>query len=290
MKQFALTSQIGDPLHALELPQRRLVHRVPQFRDRVREKVVTTGAEIRPMEDNLEIGDLETAMHLVIAIDGPAAAGKSTVASQLARRLNALFLDTGVIYRTLAYIALQRGVDANDGGRLAAIAESLPMRVTPASQGDGRQYDVWFGDRDITWAIRTPEVDRTVSAVSAHREVRAALLGLQRMLGKSGRVVMVGRDIGTVVLPDADLKIWLEASIDERARRRASDLERAGKPHDFEQVRGDLVARDRFDAERAASPMERAPDAVVVESDGLTVEQVVERILEILAETRHDRN
>jgi len=164
------------------------------------------------------------------------------------------------------------------------------MRVTPPSQDDGRQYDVWMGDRDITWAIRTPEVDRAVSAVSAHREVRDALLGLQRTLGQSGRVVMVGRDIGTIVLPDADLKIWLEASTDERARRRAVDLERAGKPHDFKQVRDELVARDRLDADRSVAPMERAPDAIVVESDGMTVEQVVERILEILAESRRDDN
>ena len=290
MKRYAPPTRSGDPLLALGPPQRRPAGLALLARDRAQAKAAETEDEIRRMEDNLETGDPATAMHLVIAIDGPAAAGKSTVANQLAHRLNALFLDTGVIYRTLAYIALERGVDSSDGARLAAIAESLPMRVTPPSQRDGRQYDVWMGDRDITWAIRTPEVDRAVSAVSAHREVRDALLGLQRTLGQSGRVVMVGRDIGTIVLPNADLKIWLEASTDERARRRAVDLERAGKPNDFNQVRDDLVARDRLDADRSVAPMERAPDAIVVESDGMAVEQVVERILEILAESRHDDN
>jgi len=290
MKRYAPPTRSGDPLLALGPPQRRPADLALLARDRAQAKAAETEDEIRRMEDNLETGDPATAMHLVIAIDGPAAAGKSTVANQLAHRLNALFLDTGVIYRTLAYIALERGVDSSDGARLAAIAESLPMRVTPPSQHDGRQYDVWMGDRDITWAIRTPEVDRAVSAVSAHREVRDALLGLQRTLGQSGRVVMVGRDIGTIVLPNADLKIWLEASTDERARRRAVDLERAGKAHDFNQVRDELVARDRLDADRSVAPMERAPDAIVVESDGMAVEQVVERILEILAESRRDGN
>jgi cytidylate kinase len=271
---------------ARDLP--RLVDRAHPFSDPDLAVALVRGDEIRRMGDNLEIEDLATATHLVIAIDGPAAAGKSTVASQLAHRLNALFLDTGVIYRTLTFVALERGVDPNDAARLAAIAESLPIRVTPPSQDDGRQSDVWIGDRDITWAIRSPEVDRAVSAVSSHREVRDALLELQRMIGQSGRVVMVGRDIGTVVMPDADLKIWLEASVDERARRRAGDLERAGKPHAFEHVRDELVARDRFDAGRDVAPMEPAADAVIVETDGLTVEQVVERILEILAESRRD--
>jgi CMP/dCMP kinase len=290
MRRYAPPSRSEDRRPA---PDQLRLHRVDRAllaRDRAHAVAAETDDEIKRMEDNLETGDPATATHLVIAIDGPAAAGKSTVANQLAHRLDALFLDTGVIYRTLAFIALEQGVDSDDGARLSAIAESLPMRVTPPSQNDGRQSDVWIGDRDITWAIRTPEVDRAVSAVSAHREVRTALLGLQRMLGQSGRVVMVGRDIGTVVLPDADLKIWLEASVDERARRRALDLEHAGKPHNFAQVRDELAARDRFDADRSVAPMERAPDAIVVESDGMSVDQVVERILEILAEARRGGN
>ena len=286
MRRRAKQHRTGGRRTVQDRPPLRVQDRNLPHRDPDRAAAVEGGEEIRHMGDNLETDDPATATHLVIAIDGPAAAGKSTVASQLAHRLNALFLDTGVIYRTLAFVALERGVDVNDARRLAAIAESLPMRVTPPSQNDGRQSDVWIDDRDITWAIRSPEVDRSVSAVSAHREVRDALLGLQRMIGQSGRVVMVGRDIGTVVMPDADLKIWLEASIDERARRRARDLERAGKPHEFERVRDELDARDRFDAGRSVAPMAPAADAIVVETDGLTVDQVVERIMDILAESR----
>lgn len=235
-----------------------------------------------------KVGEAVAATHLIIAIDGPAAAGKSTVASRLANRIDALFLDTGVIYRALTLAALERGVALDDAASLAQLAASLPLRVTPPTSDDGRQCDVWLDERDVTWAIRAPEVDRSVSAVSAHPEVRAALLHLQREIGRSGRIVMVGRDIGTVVMPDADLKIWLEASVDERARRRTRDLESSGKPHDFEQVRADLLARDQFDTGRAVAPMIRASDAIVVETDGLTIEQVVERIRELLADSGRD--
>ncbi|HVX30812.1 MAG TPA: (d)CMP kinase [Nitrolancea sp.] len=210
------------------------------------------------------------------------------MAGRLANRINALFLDTGVIYRALTLAALEQGIAVDDGAALARLAGSLPLKVTAPSVDDGRSCDVWLDERDVSWAIRTPEVDRNVSAVSAHPEVRAALLELQREIGRSGRVVMVGRDIGTVVMPDADLKIWLEASLEERARRRARDLERAGKPHDIAAVRADLLARDQLDAGRSAAPMVRAPDAVVVDTDGLTIDEVVERIIELLRESGRD--
>jgi cytidylate kinase len=260
--------------------------------DRDRDQAVgpVGGDRIRQAEGNLHNEDRAMAAHLVIAIDGPAAAGKSTVASRLARQLDALCFDTGAIYRALALVALECKIDINDAAELSAVARSLPLRLTPPSRADGRQAVVWLGDRDVTCSIRTPEVDRVVSAVSAHPAVRAALLDVQRKIGESGRVVMVGREIGTVVMPNADLKIWLEASVDERARRRMGDLERAGKPHEFAQVRDDLIARDRFDAERAAAPMTQASDAVVVETDGLNVDQVVDRIVEILAESQRGRN
>ncbi len=220
----------------------------------------------------------------MIAIDGPAAAGKTTVASELARRIGALFFDTGVIYRALALVALEQGIDPGDAGRLAAVASTLPVRVEPASANDGRGSDILIDGRDITWAIRSPDVDRLVSPVSAHEPVRAALLEVQRAIGRGGRVVMVGRDIGTVVMPDADLKIWLDASLEVRARRRALDLERLGEPHAVEQVRADMAARDEIDARRAVAPMKAAADAVVVNTDGLSIDQVVDRILRLLAE------
>jgi cytidylate kinase len=246
--------------------------------------VVVIGGGHQVLGTRSKVGEAVAATHLIIAIDGPAAAGKSTVASRLASRIDALFLDTGVIYRALTLAALEQDIAVDDAASLAHLAASLPLRVTPPTVSDGRQCDVWLDERDVTWATRAPEVDRSVSAVAAHPEVRAALLDLQRELGRSGRVVMVGRDIGTVVMPDADLKIWLEASVDERARRRARDLERAGKPHDVDQVRADLLARDRIDAGRSAAPMTRATDAIVVVTDGLSIDEVVERILDLLAE------
>lgn len=246
--------------------------------------VAVIGGGHQVLGTGLKAGEAVAATHLVIAIDGPAAAGKSTVASRLAKRIDALYLDTGVIYRALTLAALEQDVAADDASSLARLAASVPLRVTPPTADDGRQCDVWLNEHDVTWAIRAPEVDRSVSAVSAHPEVRSALLELQREIGRSGRVVMVGRDIGTVVMPDAGLKIWLETSVDERARRRARDLERAGKAHDFEQVRADLQARDRIDAGRSAAPMTRANDAIVVETDGLSIDQVVDRMLDLLAE------
>jgi cytidylate kinase len=211
------------------------------------------------------------------------------VASRLANQIDALFLDTGVIYRALTVAALEQGVSLADAAALADLAASLPLKVTPPTVDDGRQCDVWLDERDVTQAIRTPEVDRSVSSVSAHSEVRAALIGLQREIGRSGRVVMVGRDIGSVVMPDADLKIWLDASLDERARRRVRDLERAGKPADLDTVRADLLARDQFDAGRSAAPMIRAAEAIVVLTDGRTIDQVVDCIRELLAESGSDR-
>lgn len=250
--------------------------------------VPATGDGLREVAARFKVGEAVAATHLVIAIDGPAAAGKSTVASRLANQIDALFLDTGVIYRALTLAALEQGVAPDDAAALARLAAVLPLRVTAPTVDDGRQCDVLLGEHDVTTAIRTPDVDRSVSAVSAHPNVRAALLDLQREIGRSGRVVMVGRDIGTIVMPDADLKIWLEASIDERARRRALDLERAGKAHDVDAVRVDLLARDQFDAGRSSAPMIRAADAIVVETDGLTIDQVVERIREHLAESGRD--
>ncbi len=242
------------------------------------------GDEIRTEAGDLRNEDHLQAADLVVAMDGPAAAGKSTVARELARRIDALLFDTGVIYRALALLSLERGIDPSDAVQLATAAEHMPVRVEPATCEDGRACDVWLDSRDVTWAIRAPEVDRVVSAVSAHREVRDALLQVQRDIGHHGRVVMVGRDIGTVVMPDADLKIWLDASLGERARRRVLDLARLGKPHDFEEVRRDMATRDGIDSDRAVSPMKPAPDAVTVNTDGLTVEQVVDRIVGLLRE------
>lgn len=202
------------------------------------------------------------------------------MAVDVARRLDALYFDTGVVYRALTLAALEHGVPPQDALRLAGLASHLDIRVTPPSTADGRLYDVWLEGRDVTWDIRSAEVDRAVSEVSAHPQVRRALMGIQRRIGHSaGRVVMVGRDIGTVVMPRADLKIWLDASLDERARRRQHELELRGIHRSFDEIRAEMAARDRFDAEREAAPMRPAPDAISIDTDGRTVADVADIIV-----------
>ena len=161
-----------------------------------------------------------TSTPSIIAIDGPAASGKSTLGRRLADALGYLFFDTGVMYRAVTWLALQRGTDVNDESAIAALAENAQIDVLPASKPDGRACDVMVEGRDITWAVRQTDVDRNVSTVATYREVRRALTEQQRRIGLRGKVVMVGRDIGTVVLPEADLKIYLDASAAERANRR----------------------------------------------------------------------
>lgn len=221
---------------------------------------------------------------LTVAIDGPAAAGKSTVASEVARRLDAIYFDTGIIYRALALAAIDQAVDPLDSGQLTRIAETLDLQVRRPTLDDGRLADVISGGRDITWEIRTPQVERIVSAVSAHASVRAALLELQRRIGSAGRVIIAGRDIGSVVMPEADLKIWLDASLAERARRRQRELAERGTHRSLDQVRDEMRARDQYDASRDVAPMRPAPDAVVITSDGRTIESIVDQIVELVGE------
>src|SRR5262245_29639615 len=156
----------------------------------------------------------------IIAIDGPAASGKSTLGLRLAEALGYLFFDTGLMYRAVTWLALQRGMNIREEASVTALAQGMQIDVRPASKSDGRASDVLVDGRDITWETRLPEVDANVSVVAAYRGVRRAMSEQQRRIGRRGRVVMVGRDIGTVVLPEADLKIYLDASTHERARRR----------------------------------------------------------------------
>lgn len=202
----------------------------------------------------------------------------------MARRIGGLYFDTGVVYRALALVATENGVALDDEDALGKLARELRIRVAPPSKQDGRLYDVWLDGRDVTWAIRTPEIDRVASQVAAHREVRSALLGLQREIGRSGRVVMAGRDIGTVVMPDAPVKVWLDASLEERARRRQRDLAARGVVVSLEDVKAELAERDRRDAERAVAPMRPAEDAVVIDTDGRSIEDVVRLVLRVIEE------
>lgn len=215
----------------------------------------------------------------VIAIDGPAAAGKTTVARLLAEATGAILFDTGSLYRAVTLAAQQREVCLDDGDALGDLAAGLDIRLARPSVDDGRLIDVIVDGADVTWAIRTPAVDADVSRVSAYPQVRAALLGVQRRIADGVPVVMVGRDIGTVVTPNAGLKIYLDASVEERARRRWA--ERAGQDTGmtYAEVLEDLRRRDAHDAGRAVAPLRAADDAVHVLTDGKTVDQIVNELV-----------
>lgn len=218
----------------------------------------------------------------IIAIDGPAASGKSTIGLRLANALGYLFFDTGVMYRAVTWMALERGIDVRDEAAVTALAENEQIDVAPASKADGRACDVLVNGRDITWETRTRQVDENVSMVSAYPGVRQALSQQQRRIGQRGEIVMVGRDIGTVVLPDADLKIYLDATAEERARRRYEEIVgRGGKP-DYEEILKRVVERDRIDSTRDVAPLRAAKDAVIVNSNELDADQVFEQVLALV--------
>lgn len=215
----------------------------------------------------------------IIAIDGPAASGKSTIGKRLADALDYLFFDTGVMYRAVTWLALQRGLEISDETAVTTLAESVPIDVQPPSQADGRACDVLVEGQDITWETRRPEVDANVSAVSAYAGVRRALSSQQRRIGQRGRVVMVGRDIGTVVLPEADLKIYLDASAEKRARRRYDEIIARGESSDYNEILAKVIERDRIDSTRAVAPLKAAEDALVLDSDNLTADEVFQQTL-----------
>jgi cytidylate kinase len=218
----------------------------------------------------------------IIAIDGPAASGKSTLGHKLAQALGYLYFDTGVMYRAVTWLALKQGVDINDEAAITALTQAAHIDVRPPSVEDGRAYDVFINGQDITWDIRQPEVDSNVSPVSAYAGVRKALSAQQRRIGLRGNVVMVGRDIGTVVLPKADLKIYLDASVEERARRRYEELRQRGEPADYDVILQAMRKRDQIDSSRKVAPLRRAKDAQLLCSDDLDAEQVLRKALEMV--------
>lgn len=219
---------------------------------------------------------------ITIAIDGPGSSGKGTVARAVARALGYAYVDTGAMYRAVALLGLRDGLDLDSESAMAPVARSLDVRFT----WDGDVLRVALAEHDVTRAIRSEAVGQGASQVSALPAVRQALLDRQRELAAEGGVVMDGRDIGTVVLPDAQLKIYLDADLDERARRRHEEILRRGETTPYDHVRAELHHRDERDRNRSVAPLRVADDAVVVDSTEMTIRQAVERVLSLAQERR----
>lgn len=219
----------------------------------------------------------------LIAIDGPAASGKSTLAELLAKELDYFYFDTGVMYRAVTLAALDKFQSVEDEEKVTNLAQIVQIDVQPPSRQDGRVMDVLLDGRDVTWKIRTPKVDRNVSKVSAYSGVRKAMTDQQRRIGERGKMVMVGRDIGTVVFPDASHKIYLEASAEERARRRFSEVQQRDGDITYDEILASIKIRDATDSSREVAPLKPAEDAIVINSDGKSIEEVLTEALKLLA-------
>ncbi|MBI3361580.1 MAG: (d)CMP kinase [Chloroflexi bacterium] len=219
-----------------------------------------------------------------IAIDGPAGSGKSAVAQRLAARLNYLYFDTGVMYRAVTLAALRAGISIRDEAAVSLLAQNIRIDVVPPAVADGRALTVIADGEDVTWAIRSKEVDANVSPVSTYRRVRQVLTEQMRRIGRRGRVVMVGRDIGTVVLPEADLKIYLDATVETRARRRFLENQERGETQTYDEILAAMRERDRIDSSRAIAPLRPADDARIVETTALELEGVVTAVNRLVFE------
>jgi cytidylate kinase len=213
-----------------------------------------------------------------IAIDGTAASGKSTLGWAIAQHFQYLYLDTGMMYRAVTWHTLNTQTDVNDEAQVSHLAETMDLQIISPTIADGRQATVTVNGQDVTWLIRHPDVDANVSRVSAYPQVRQRLTERQREIAAAGPVVMVGRDIGTVVLPHADLKIFTEASVAVRATRRYTERLQRGEAVNYEHILAAMTRRDKMDRERAISPMVPAEDALIIQTDSLTREDVFEQV------------
>ncbi len=221
-----------------------------------------------------------------IAIDGPAASGKSTLGKLLADGLGYLFFDTGVMYRAVTWAALEHSLPIQDEAAVTSLAEEAVIDIQPPSKSDGRNCDILIDGRDVTWDIRSAEVERHVSPVSVYPGVRRALTLQQRRIGLRGKVVMVGRDIGTVVLPEAELKIYLIASAEERARRRYNEVIARDGHASYEAILATIRQRDQIDSTRVVAPLRPAADAVILDTDQMDVQQVLEAVRSLIQKTK----
>jgi len=223
-----------------------------------------------------------------ISIDGPAASGKSTIGYHLAQHLGYLYLDTGVLYRAVTWAALHHHIPVEDEAAITQMAQTLdivvlsPAAAGAASENDGRQYTIRYEGHDITWAIRSPEVNAAVSPVSAYPGVRDALTRRMRAMAARGSIVMVGRDIGTVVIPDADVKLYVIASAEARAHRRHLEMQEKGKSVTYDEVLANIKLRDSIDSTREAAPLKAAKDAIIFDTTHLTIEGMFRQVEQLV--------
>jgi len=214
-----------------------------------------------------------------IAVDGPAGAGKSTIARLVAKQLGLRYVDTGAMYRAVTLAALRQGVDMDDEDALLRVATSMDLNIVFQGQ---RGNVIYLDGQDVTGLIRQPDVTANVSAVSTHKKVRDFIVALQDQIGRQGSVVMDGRDIGTVVMPDADWKIFLQATVEERARRRQQELQRKGVVVDIKDLQEQIRTRDHLDSTRENSPLRKAEDAIEIDTTSLSISEVVEKVLDLI--------
>ena len=214
----------------------------------------------------------------IIAIDGPAGSGKSTTSKLIAARLGYIYLDTGAMYRTLTYFALINDISPSDGESLTKIAEKIPIKFKTTSEVNR----VFLNDVDVTDEIRSREVTQNASEVAAHKGVRAAMVAKQKEIGKHGSIVAEGRDTTTMVFPKADIKIYLTASVEERAQRRLLELIKSGVITTLEEIQADIERRDKFDSSREHSPLMKANDAIVVDTTSMTIEGQIDHIISVI--------
>lgn len=218
----------------------------------------------------------------VIAIDGPAASGKSSIGLIIADRLDYMFLDTGIMYRAVTWRALREGLDISNEEQIGKVASSIKINFQNPSANDGRTKDIIIDGEDATWKLRSKEVNQNVSQVSRYAKVRDAMTEQQKIIGTKGEIVMAGRDIGTVVLPDAGVKIYLEASAEERARRRFNEDVARGRQVNYEDILQNIRLRDAIDSNRIIAPLIPAKDAHVINTDGKSIEDVVREIMQVV--------
>lgn len=217
---------------------------------------------------------------IIVAIDGPSGSGKSTVAKRLAGKLGYMYIDTGAMYRAVALQAKRDSIDINDSAALIRLCESVKLEFVPDNGG----LRTILNGEDVSEAIRTPEMSMAASDISARKEVRQALLSLQRRMGENGGVVLEGRDVGTVIFPNAEAKFFLDASLEERGKRRYKELAAKGMDVTLEQTVEDVRKRDINDSSREIAPLKMADDAVLVDSTNIGVEEVVEKMIEVVEE------